>query len=135
MPTKKVRAREKKAAAAQTPQPIQAKALADSAHDDLARSKKADIRAARRLARNYGNGSDTVTTLDDQRRRALMEALTQGRMGYMEHHAHKVKQPIATQDRLRRKLAVRRGEDYDLDGLALAEKVIEDAYWAVDETK
>ena len=39
----------------------------------------------------------------------------------MEHH-----------DRLRRKLAVRRGEDYDLNGLALAEKVMEDAYCAVD---
>jgi hypothetical protein len=74
MPTKKVRARAKEAAAAQTQQPIQAKALGDSVHDDLARKKKADLRAARRLARNYGNGSNTVSTLDDQRRRALMEA-------------------------------------------------------------
>ena len=55
----------------------------------------------------------------------MMEALTQGQATYMEHHAHKVKQPIATKDRLRRKLAVRRGEDYDPDGLALAEKVVD----------
>jgi hypothetical protein len=132
MPTKKVRARAKEAAAAQTQQPIQAKALGDSVHDDLARKKKADLRAARRLARNYGNGSNTVSTLDDQRRRALMEALTQGRMGYMEHHAHKVKQPVVTRDRLRRKLAARRGEDYDRECLPLAEKVVQDAWCAVD---
>jgi hypothetical protein len=47
----------------------------------------------------------------------------------MEHYADKA---ISAQDRLRRKLAVRRGEDYGLNGLALAEKVMEDAYCAVD---
>ena len=135
MPSKKARAKAKKAAAARAPPSAPAKALSGLGQDDLARSKKADLRAARRLARNYGNGSDTVSTLDDQRRRAMMEALTQGQTAFMEHHAHKVKQPISTQDRLRRKLAVRRGEDYDPDGLALAEKVIEDVYWTVDETK
>jgi hypothetical protein len=132
MPSKKARAKAKKAAAARAPPPAPAKALAGPGQDDLARSKKADLRAARRLARNYRNGSDTVSRLDDQRRRAMMEALTQGQATYMEHHASKVKQPIATKDRLRRKLAVRRGEDYDPDGLALAEKVVQDAWCAVD---
>ena len=132
MPSKKARAKAKKAAVARAPPPAPAKALSGPGQDDLAHSKKADLRAARRLRRNYVNGSDTVSTLDDGRRRAVMEALTQGQATYMEHHASKVKQPIATKDRLRRKLAVRRGEEYDNDGLALAEKVVQDAWCAVD---
>ena len=110
MPSKKARAKAKKVAAARAPPAVPVKALAGPGQDDLARSKKADLRAARRLARNYGNGSDTVSTLDDGRRRAMMEALTQGQATEVEHHTSKFKQPIATQDRLRRKLAVRRGE-------------------------
>ena len=72
MPSKKSRAKAKKAAAARAPQPAPAKALAGPGQDDLARSKKADLRATRRFARNYGNGSDTVSTLDDQRCRAMI---------------------------------------------------------------
>ena len=139
MPSKKARAKAKKVAAARAPPAVPVKALAGPGQDDLARSKKADLRAARRLMRNYTRGTDTLSTLDDQRFDsgtgyicAMISALTQGQATYMEHHAHKVKQPISTQDRLRRKLAVRRGEDYDLNGLALAEKVMEDAYCAVD---
>ena len=130
MPSKKARAKAKKVAAARAPPSVPVKALAGPGQDDLARSKKADLRAARRLARNYRVGSNTESTLDDQRRRALMEALAQGPCATsMEHYADKA---ISAQDRLRRKLAVRRGEDYDLNGLALAEKVMEDAYCAVD---
>ena len=132
MPSKKARAKAKKVAAARAPPSVPVKALPGPGQDDLARSKKADLRAARRLARNYRVGSNTESTLDDQRRRALMEALAQGQSACMEHYADKEKQPISAQDRLRRKLAVRRGEDYGLNGLALAEKVMEDAYCAVD---
>jgi len=128
MPSKKARAKAKKVAAARAPPAVPVKALAGPGQDDLARSKKADLRAARRLMRNYTRGTDTLSTLDDQRFDsgtgyicAMISALTQGQATYMEHH-----------DRLRRKLAVRRGEDYDLNGLALAEKVMEDAYCAVD---
>ena len=135
MASKKARAKAKKAAAVRAPPSAPAKALSGPGQYDLARSKKADLRAARRLARTYGNGSDPVSTLDEQRRLAMIEALTQGQSAFMEHHASKVKQPISTQDRLRRKLAVRRGEDYDPNGLALAEKVVMDAYCAVEETK
>jgi hypothetical protein len=80
MPSKKARAKAKKAAAsraafsdARAPPSVPAKALSGAGQDDLARwlDNLADLRAARRLARNYGNGSDTVSTLDDQRCRAL----------------------------------------------------------------
>jgi hypothetical protein len=89
MPSKKARAKAKKVAAARAPSSVPVKALAGPGQDDLARSKKADLRAARRLARNYGNGSDTVSTLDDQRFNsgtgyicAMISALTQ------DAHAH-----------------------------------------------
>ena len=132
MPSKKARAKAKKAAAACAPPPAPAKALAGPGQDDLARSKKADLRAARRARRNFSNGSDATATLSNDRQHALIEAVVQRQATYMEHHAHKQKQPSATKDRMRRKLAVRRGEDYDPDGLALAEKVVQDAWCAVD---
>eukprot|EP01046_Picozoa_sp_COSAG06_P100790 COSAG06_NODE_46919_length_343_cov_0.831967_1_plen_56_part_10 len=56
MPSKKARAKAKKVAAARAPSSVPVKALAGPGQDDLARSKKADLRAARRLARNYVNG-------------------------------------------------------------------------------
>ena len=136
MPSKKARAKAKKVAAARAPPAVPVKALAGPGQDDLARSKKADLRAARRLMRNYTRGTDTLSTLDDQSRRAMMEALTQGQAnsgtGYIRDRLQTMLKPISTQDRLRQKLAVRRGEDYDLNGLALAEKVVQDVWCAVD---
>jgi len=76
-----------------------------SLKDDLARSNRADLRAARRAARNVGKGA---ADMDDQTLRRLTQALTQGDPGrYMNHHAHLV-QRVATQDRMRQKLATRR---------------------------
>jgi hypothetical protein len=118
MPSKKSRAKANKAAAVRAPPPAPAKAHSEPKQDDLARSTKADLRAARRARRNFSNGSDATATLSNDRQHALMQAVEQRHATYMEHHAHKQKQPIATKDRLRRKLAVRRGEDYDLDGCA-----------------
>ena len=106
MPSKKLRARANKAVVKQAPPPAPAKVVTDgSAKDDLARSNRADLRAARRAARNVGKGA---ADMDDQTLRRLTQALTQGHPGlYMNHHAHLVQQ-VATQDRMRQKLATRR---------------------------
>ena len=131
MPSKKVRARAKKAAAAQAPAP--APALTGGAgHDDLARSKKADMRAARRASRNYTAGTDAVGAMGDRRRRALTEAVTQGQAAFMGHHTGHRMQNLASGERLRRKLAARRGEEYDEEGMRLAEKVVMGRFCAVD---
>ena len=89
MPSKKARAKAKKVAAARAPPSVPVKALAGPGQDDLARSKKADLRAARRLMRNYTRGTDTLSTRDDQRFDsgtgyicAMISALTQ------DAHAH-----------------------------------------------
>ena len=106
MPSKKLRARANKAVVKQAPPPAPAKVVTDgSATDDLARSNRADLRAARRAARNFGKGT---ADMDDQTRRRLTQALTQGQSRYMNHHAHLVQRGIATQDRMRQKLATRR---------------------------
>ena len=106
MPSKKLRARANKAVVKQAPPPAPAKVVTDgSAKDDLARSMRADLRAARRAARNVGKGA---ADMDDQTLRRLTQALTQGESRYMNHHAHLVQRGIATQDRMRQKLATRR---------------------------
>ena len=90
------------------------------------------MRAARRASRNYTAGTDAVGAMGDRRRRALTEAVTQGRAAFMGHHAGHVMQNLASGERLRRKLAARRGEEYDAEGLALAGRVARDRFCAVD---